>query len=85
MRIGLKSNSHAPKIMRVNILRTHVFFAHGGGGGGGGVRPWGMRRQIHTGVYLHMGKFTPGSDQMQIFFLQIHTCKFTIMSYANAK
>ena len=31
--------------------------------------------QIHNGVYLHMGKFTPGSDQMQILFLQIHTCK----------
>ena len=26
-----------------------------------------MRMQIHTGVYLHMGKFTPGSDQMQRF------------------
>ena len=23
-----------------------------------------------------MGKFTPGSDQMQILILQIHTCKF---------
>ena len=34
-----------------------------------------MRTQIHTGEYLHMGKFTPGSDQMQILFLQIHTCK----------
>ena len=32
----------------------------------------------YTGVYLHMGKFTPGSDQMQILFLQIHMCKFTI-------
>ena len=30
-----------------------------------------MRMQIHTGVYLHMGKFTLGSDQMQILFLQI--------------
>ena len=36
-----------------------------------------MRTQIHTRVYSHMGKFTPGSDQMQILFLQIHTCKFT--------
>ena len=44
-----------------------------------------MQTQIHTGVYLHMGKFTPGSDQMQNLFLQIHTCKFTIMSHANAK
>ena len=44
-----------------------------------------MRTQIHTGLYLHMGKFTPGFDQMQILFLQIHTCKFTIMSHANAK
>ena len=35
--------------------------------------------------WSHMGKFTPGSDQMQILFLQIHTCKFTIMSHANAK
>ena len=44
-----------------------------------------MRTQIHTGVYLYMGKFTPGSDQMQILFLQIHTGKLTIMSHANAK
>ena len=36
-----------------------------------GVSKWRMRTQIHTGVYLHMGKFTPGSDQMQILFLQI--------------
>ena len=50
-----------------------------------GVSKWRMRTQIHTGVYLHMGKFTPGSDQMQILFLQIHACKFTIMSHANAK
>ena len=28
------------------------------------VSKWCMRTQIHTGVYLHMGKFTPGSDQM---------------------
>ena len=26
---------------------------------------------------LHMGKLTPGSDQIQILFLQIHTCKYT--------
>ena len=50
-----------------------------------GVSKWRMRTQIHTGVYLHMGKFTPGSDQMQILFLQIHMCKFTIMCHANAK
>ena len=31
-----------------------------------------------------MGKFAPVSDQMQILFLQIHTCKFTILSHANA-
>ena len=36
-------------------------------------------------LYLHMGKFTPWSDQMQILFLQIHMCKFTIMSHAIAK
>ena len=40
---------------------------------------------IYTGVYLDMGIFTPWSDQMQILFLQIHTCKFTIISHANAK
>ena len=44
-----------------------------------------LRTQIHTGVYLHVGKFTPGSDQMQILFLQIHKCKFTILSHANSK
>ena len=35
-----------------------------------------MRMQILTGVNLHMGKFTPGSDQMQNLFLQIYMCKF---------
>ena len=32
-----------------------------------------MRTQIHTGVYLHMGKFTPGSEQMYILFSQKYT------------
>ena len=35
------------------------------------VSKWRMRTQTHTRVYLHMGKFTPGSDQMQILFLEI--------------
>ena len=39
----------------------------------------------HTGVNLQMGKFTTGSDKMKILFLQIHKCKFTVMSHANAK
>ena len=48
-----------------------------------GVSKWRMPTQIHTGVYLHMGKFTPGSDQMQFLFLQIPVCKFTILSHVN--
>ena len=32
-----------------------------------------MRAQMHRNTY---GKFTPGSDQMQILILQIHTCKY---------
>ena len=64
------------KYTRVNILRCANFTR---------VSKWRMRTQIHTGVYLHMGKFTPGFDQMQILFLQIHTLKFTILSHANAK
>ena len=50
------------KYTRVNILWC-ANFTRG--------KEWCMRMQIHTRVYLHMGKFTPGSDQMQILFLQI--------------
>ena len=42
-----------------------------------------MRTQIHTGVYLHMGKFTPVSDQMQILFLQIHTYIYIFIAIAQ--
>ena len=63
------------KYTHVNILRC-ANFTRGS--------KWRMRTQIHTGVYLLMGKFTPGSDQMQNLFLQIHS-KFTILSHANAK
>ena len=47
------------KYTRVNILLCANLL---------GVSKWRMRTQIHTGVYLHMGKFTPGSDQTQILF-----------------
>ena len=75
---NLKSNLHAPKIRVLIYSGVQILL---------GVSKWRMRTQIHTGVYLHMGKFTSGSDQMQILFLQIHTCKFTtcILSHVNAK
>ena len=65
------------KYTRVNILQCANFTR--------GEQMAHANTNIHTGVYLHMGKFTPGSDQMHILFLQIHTCKFTILSHANAK
>ena len=43
-------------------------------------------RQKYTRVnILRCANFTPGSDQMQILFLKIPACKFTIMSHAKVK
>ena len=59
-------DSHAPKIHACKLrVYSGVQILLG-------VSKWRTRTQILTGVYLHMGKFTPGSDQMQILFLPIH-------------
>ena len=64
------------KYTRVNILRCANFtqgkqMAHANAN---------TLRSIFT-----YGKFTPGSDQMRILFLHIHTCKFTVLTHVNAK
>ena len=64
------------KYTRVNILRCANFTR--------GKKMARVNANTHRSI-LHMGKFTPGSDQMQILFLQIHTCKFTILFHVNAK
>ena len=45
-----------------------------------------MRTQLHSVVYLHMGKFSPGSDQMHILVLQIHTTgRVNLLFYCERK
>ena len=54
------------KYTRVNILRCANFTR--------GKQMTHSNANTHRSIFTY-GKFTPGSDQMQILFLQIHTCK----------